>query len=262
MNRSGFILPLVTVLTVVIGLVTAAMLQRHTAQLKTVQRQLVAYQANHGSRGLQEVVERFLADTRPAEDFRDVFDPDGLGFTLRPGDGTAVRVYFYPAQGTLRLDAVGLPPDQIQTLEDALFQLRQTVPPTRFAELTRAHGPERVGWVDAPLEVKQALSRAIFREGNPTRFVRELDDRLEVEGNVLGRQVIQNAALDADATAYEANLANELIAAEPILWDVRIRVTDRTGRLVGNFKAFLLRTSENGRQNQPFLSWEDLGVGP
>ncbi|MFY7895702.1 MAG: hypothetical protein ACOVP8_05680, partial [Phycisphaerales bacterium] len=99
-RRGGFALPLVVLLTVIAGILLAAMLDRFGTQQTFAQRQLEQYRDHHIARGLQEAMQAWVnsIDTQ-TQSLKASLGERGKAFDLEL-DGQRVTVYLEDGQGT------------------------------------------------------------------------------------------------------------------------------------------------------------------
>ncbi len=172
-SRRGFALPLVVMLTVIAGILLAAMLERFGTQQTFAQRQLEQYRDHHIARGLQEAMQAWVnsVDTQ-TQSLKASLGERGKAFDLEL-DGQRVTVYLRDGQGTALAEFAGLSPEEMGTAAEVLDQLRQQ--DSREArQLIRREGPLAVSVRAADERVLTAVARACSSSARAPRVVAEL----------------------------------------------------------------------------------------
>jgi hypothetical protein len=225
-SHRGFALPLATLLTLLVGIVMVALIQRQSGVNATVQRQIERSSAYHVGRGLQEAVEAWVA-TQDAATIRAALGPEGHAFDLVVPGGERVRVSFTDAQGTLLSRVDALAEEDATWVRAAILDLRRRAGRDARA-LTRTLGPARVSVNAADVRTLiAALSSRVeadIAEGLAESILASRD------GGMLDAEAL-TALIDASGVPAEAKPAvTQTITAEPALW--RVIVERQPGRVV------------------------------
>ncbi len=266
-SSRGFVLPVVILLVVMVGAVSAIMLERHVARAKTVQRQILAYQEHHGVRSIQTVIEAWRkTPTAQPRDIAQMLEDDGLALTIDPGDGTSIGVYLFPGQGTMLRRTAGLADNERAAAERALLLLRESVEDDEtFDRLVRRAGPLAVDVNQASPVVISAIVRAVLGDSADAYESRLLDARLS--GETIGLQTLSNIATEAEIDEDQRTLISRFFTVTPDVWRFRIDVRSRAGggRLYAQYGGLILlggsatsTAASTFEQPTPFLSWERL----
>jgi len=268
-GRGGFVLPIVILLIVMVGSVTAIMLQRHVARAKTVERQLRAYQEHHGARSLQAVVEAWLKSPGAQPDeIVSMLEPDGLAFSVNPGDGTTIKVYLFPGQDTMLTRLGGLRPDDRAAGELAIQILHGLIRnQAEYERRTRAAGPAAVDVNSASPEVVMAIVQGILSDSFGARqYELALLDAAAQSGGVT-LQTMSTIATETGIDAEQRSTLSRFLTVSPDLWRFRIDMYGSPmfgSRLLSRYRGLLLLgagASTGGssfEQPPPFLSWESV----
>lgn len=171
--RRAFALPLVVLLTVIAGIILAAMLERFGGQAVFAQRQLEQYRDHHIARGLQEAMQAWVnsIDTQ-TQSLKASLGERGKAFDLEL-DGQRISVYLEDGQGTALAEFAGLSSDEMKSAAETLEQLRRQA--GRDArQLIRREGPLAVSVKSADERVLAAIARACCDSGRATRVTSEL----------------------------------------------------------------------------------------
>jgi hypothetical protein len=138
MKRRAFIMPLVLMLTMVLTLTAAFVLQRQGSQSMIQRRHMAQYESHHTTRGVADVIEAWLTGGGRYKSFRDRIDGDGKILDITVPDGLSVksqgsdvlRISVKDAQGTLLSDFSGLTGQSFLDSKAALDALRKKPRPT------------------------------------------------------------------------------------------------------------------------------------
>jgi hypothetical protein len=262
----GFVLPIVILLSMVVGLMGALLLERMSAQARVVKRQLENYRLHHFERGVREVVSAWVQSLN-AQPVTRMLEADGRALDLELPDGSVAVVYLFEGQGSLLSQPDGLTQQQREegaAVVGELWALSGGNPP---AEWFRQVGPLAVSLRSAPDEVLQAIGRSVGGR-NAERFARTIVERRR-SGGELTEQDLAAAINDAGWDAAQRDQVRRLVTIKPELWIAVIDVysSPRGGgsRLVGRFGGrftmpgdFNTRTMGTMQSMGPFLSWEQL----
>jgi type II secretory pathway pseudopilin PulG len=172
-RRGGFALPLVVLLTVIAGILLAAMLDRFGTQQTFAQRQLEQYRDHHIARGLQEAMQAWVnsIDTQ-TQSLKASLGERGKAFDLEL-DGQRVTVYLQDGQGTALAEFAGLTTDEMRVAADVLDQL-QKQDRQEARQLIRREGPLAVSVKAADERVLMAVARACCDSSRASRAVTEV----------------------------------------------------------------------------------------
>lgn len=272
-SSRGFVLPVVILLVVMVGAVCSIMLERHVARMKTVQRQLDAYQEHHGVRSLQAVVGAWRkSPTAQPRTIEDMLENDGLAFTVDPGDNTRISVYLFRGQGTMLRRVGGIPGDDRERAMRVVERLYNEVKDVeQRALLVRDAGPLAVDVNTADPVVLRAVVRGVLGDGPEARAYegRLIDARMG--GQEIRLQTLSNFATESGLDADQRTMVNRFLTVSPEVWRFRIDVrgtgvaagmglVSRYGGLIhlGSSSVSATNTFE---EPTPFLSWERLNPG-
>jgi type II secretory pathway component PulK len=257
-HPTGFVLPLVLLLAMVVATVAALGLAQLSSQINTVARQVNTTQTHHAARGLADAVRPWLMQ-QTVTDIWDRLEADGHAMDLELSDGSTVRVTIADGQTALLGDLGSLQSSQdINQAGRALNELNRLVSEDRFRRLTRPVGPIAVSAVGAPEPVlRAAILAGVGDLDQADAVVAELL-RLRSERSRLSRADIAGAInqLGADATTRAA--VQRAVVAQPELWWVRAEVR-RGSRTLGEFAGYFQARSQ-GRGATPgrFLAWAEV----
>lgn len=267
----GFVLPVVILLVVMVGAVCSIMLERHVARTKTVQRQMLAYQEHHGVRSLQTVIEAWRkTPTAQPREIEQMLEPDGLAFTVEPGDGTRVEVYLFRGQGTMLTRVAGLGAADRPIAEQALRLLfAEAESREELDVMLRNAGPLAVDVNQASAAVLGSVIRAVLGGGlEANQYESRLQEALQGEQRV-GLQTLSNIATEVGIESETRATLSRFLTVAPDLWRFRIDVRGSGavggGRLHSQYGGLVLlggsataTSTSTFEEPTPFLSWERL----
>lgn len=265
----GFVMPLVLLLSVVVGLMLAMAVERNVAKALNAGRQVRAYREHHAAKGLQEAISAWL-NQQNARSITEVLGTGGHVFDLNLPDRSVIKVYLKDGQGTI-LDPTAAASEDY---EDALAiqqRLRLLCQDVRqpWEHLQRPLGPFQVSVNEAdPLVLQAVAEHYLGIDDGAILVARILEARADKD--TLERQDLLSAAAELDLENDVRNALINMLTTTPELWFVTVelhtggasgmRLAARYGGLVPLRSA----TSSNsgGAWEQPgvFLTWEELGV--
>jgi hypothetical protein len=257
-------MPMVILLALVVGIMTAVMLERQSAQSLTVQRQLHEYRDQHFSRGVREVVGQWT-DTLAGQPIEKLIQDDGHILDIQAADGGWISIYMFDGQGSALVDLTGLL-DQDRT--DAVGVLQAMVPivgDSPDPSLFRSVGTVKISAASAAPEVLEALGNYASASRNGRRFSDSIVKARSQQD--LTQADIQTAESAAEMTAEQRQIVDRLLLTKPELWNMVIDVynpgdKEPSVRYGGRFSP--PGAGNNARMTNSlqtlgkFLSWEEL----
>ncbi len=264
--RRAYALAITMIVLVVVGILTAVMLDRQSQTTLAVSRQLDQYQEHHGKKGLAEVVEAYLLMLQNVS-MAGLIEEDPHLFDLELADRSIVSVRFEHAQGRALAYPNKLDTRVRDKAERVLMHLRELVGPERLDRLTRVDGPMAIDAQSADEAVIRAAARAATQD-------MELGDRLADEllraraDHELTRADVGRIATRLELSTEQRRDATELFTVLPAIWGVRVELrTPRFGnepeRLVSAYEGLVQigtsRARRTGRGNV-FLSFEPIDL--
>ncbi len=270
--RRGFVLPIVILLMLVVGLAATVMLSRADAQARAVNRQITATRVHHASRGIQQAIESWLSQVGGRE-MGQIIDADGFALALEPGDGTELRIYVFPGQGSL----VKEPQERLRaSTRRALARVVESLEDEHGEDgaerFFREAGPWQVSFADAHDEVIRAVARAAA----PAEAAGDLAGALleaRRSDDPPSRNWINSAINEADLEPDVQRELNTLFTFRPVLYEVVIDVRG-AGAAAGQGLLARYRSLAELRVNRssasqdpyeaapPFLTWRRVETGP
>lgn len=239
MNRRAFALPMAVMLVLLGGILVAMMLQRHTAQLLTNQRQLESYQLAHATRGISEAIDAWVR-SNGSNAIADALDLEGKAFDLTTEGGEVLHIYLADGQGLALGDLAGLSGD---TLDAGREIIRQLVENERglAARFVRKDGPLAVSVNTAPAEVLRAVAQAAGAGKAATAVAGDIAGARG--GGLLDTASLQRLIAECPAPEESKPRLMSLLTATPAVWRVEAALERRaTGQDLARYRAWALIT--------------------
>jgi type II secretory pathway component PulK len=220
--RRGFALAAVLLLSLVVAVVAAVMLQRESTNILLYHRQFGSYRTHHLGRGLREVVGQW-AISLSGQPIEKMIAPDGRVLDLEMEDGTLVRVYLADGQGSALTDVSRLAGDDRRDAEAILAALDEISRGRVDPAWVRTVGPARISAASAPEEVIEAVARVLTTTTAQAKTLARaiLDAR---EDGDLNDEKLATAASRGTLNAEELARFNRLLAPKADLWLLRADV--------------------------------------
>ncbi len=256
MNRRAFIMPLVLMLTMVLTLTAAFVLQRQGAQSMIQRRHVAQYESHHTTRGVADVIEAWLSGGGRFKSFRDRIDGEGKILEITVPDGLSaksqgsdvMRISVKDAQGTLLSDFSGLTGQAFLDAKASLDAIKQEAP-TNWRTFTRPMGPTQVSLMEAKREVLSAIVQGItdsIHEGQGfVTSVLELRDQGPVDA-----QALNQALIDAQLPPEQQAQLSRMITSETTFWTIRIDILRNGSLPIGRYEGYLSTTGPSRGANQ------------
>lgn len=238
-------MPLVLMLTMVLTLTAAFVLQRQGAQAMIQKRLLAQYESHHTTRGVADVIEAWLSGGGRFKSFRERIDGEGKILEISVPDGLSsksqgsdvMRITVKDAQGTLLSDFSGLTGQGFLDAKSSLDAIKEDNP-TNWRSFTRPMGPTQVSLVEAKREVLSAIVQGItgsIHEGQGfVTSVLELRDQGPVDA-----QALNQALIDAQLPPEQQAKLSRMITSETTFWTLRIDVMRNGSLLIGRYEGYL-----------------------
>jgi hypothetical protein len=264
----GFVMPLVVLLALVVGVMSALLLERISAQNRVVRRQVENYKLHHFERGVREVVGAWIVSLN-GQPVTKMLDEDGRALDLDLTDGSTAVVYLFEAQGSVLSRPDGLTEQERvdgAAVVQELWRISGGEPP---ADWFRPVGPLAVSARTAPEEILLAIGRVAGGERAGQGFARELIRTREVspeltEADLAG--ALQAAGIEGAARER----ALRLVRPKSDLWHAVIDVYGPRGaQPIARFGGRFTMPGEYNTKNLgtfqslgAFLTWEELPLEP
>jgi hypothetical protein len=229
--RRAFALPLVILLSLVVGISTAMMLERQAAQSYFVQRQITAYQDDHLGKGMEEIINQWLAgaSTRPIEER---LQSDGRALEMRLAGGVTLTLYVRDGQGAALQDLSSLTGEALQDARGILRELRRDGALSaqrrnargRNADpILRMHGPVQISINSADQDVLRAVLRSITGSDRNESYLGAIR-RARAEGRIDPNK-FSTINAESDLTPEERAKIERVLTSVPRLWILEAVIT-------------------------------------
>ncbi|MFG0275650.1 MAG: hypothetical protein ACF8QF_11380 [Phycisphaerales bacterium] len=212
-ERRAFAMGVVLVLVMVVSVIVTGVLQRYSAQQRTVHRQVAEYRMHHDMFGVQAMALQWLARAR-VSDIVQIANSDEVAFGFALPDGKQVAVYIEDGQDTALASA-----DSVQARDKPFYEAMLARLPEDRPDLLRSAGPASISLNHAPEE----LIRALFGPD----LDRVADDVIRARRrDEIDRGVVAEALTSAGASVEAQQALTALVALDPALWRLRIETDD------------------------------------
>jgi hypothetical protein len=282
----------VILLTLIVSLAVAVLMQRNSVGYLAARRQADGYIDHHAGLGMREMVSRWLTTVRGR--LKESIEDDGFAFSLDLPGGDRVDVFLDDAQGAAlsRTDALSGRRREIVEMMNAYldvyeqsaaaqtdnrpeekglgkrdsFTTRQRQhgvagEPVEVLPNRRKYGPSEVSIKTAPREVLEALASAVTDPKKAAKIADALVQRREDQTGTRDMAVdeVTRTLREIDVDDEEMHEISAMLVYSPSLYRVTAEVRGSGGKLLE--KAVGLMQVQEGNndpfnQNGPFLSWE------
>jgi hypothetical protein len=265
MNRRAFAMPIVIILSLVVGIVAAVLLERQTAQALTVHRELNNYRDHHFKRGVQEIAGAWT-DTLAGQPIANMIAEDGHFMDVQAGDGTFLAAYLFDGQGSALMDPTGLTEEERTDAGGILQELALLVGNNPDPSLLRSVGPVKICVASAAPELLEAVGNYATGSRNGRRFADSLT-RARARAPLTPAD-LDTAQGEASMTPEQRQVLQRLVTVSPELWMMVIDVyKPGEGSIPGVRYGGLFSPPGSGsraantlRSLGKFLSFEELPV--
>ncbi len=263
--RRAFAMPIVVLLTLVIGLAVGVFLARQGVQNRTVARQVRAYQEYHAGRGMQEAIGAWLRRLNSRE-IPDAIGDDGHAMDILLPGGDVASVYVQDGQGQVLASLGALDGEALEACARVLDALLRDTSVDTYRRSIR-----RVGsWQISPNAADETVLRAVIAsrvedEGTVASAVsRILGDRA---GGRMTRSQVQHALEEAGVSEGAETSLARIFTYQPELWFIRVELRPRgTRRVVARYGGLAYigasSTQNTSAESGKFLTWEALEDPP
>ncbi len=181
-SRRGFALPVVIVVLMIVGMVSAVLLQRTASDRLVAQRRLTWYKEHHAQAGLEEVIDAWLRSLPRNLRLDEMLDERGYALTIDMRDGTEAVLFIRDGQGAILTEPAAVAEAQRPQVEAITQRFNELVGVSQKPLERRGVGPVKLSLQSASEEAIEATVGAIagaivavdfaqviidFREGDP-----------------------------------------------------------------------------------------------
>ncbi|MEO1583223.1 MAG: hypothetical protein AAFR96_01470 [Planctomycetota bacterium] len=218
----GFVMPVVMLLSLVVGLVAGVVLSRSAQRSLIVRDQLDAYTASHRERGVREMIAAWLKYSYEQDliEMTGGSEAGGEAFSVSVGRTWQIRVRLIPAQRTARVDPIGLDAEESAIARSTGALLSERFGPAGLSSRTRPAGPIAIDTRRADDDVVEAVAAAALSDRDLAEaFVREI--RRSDAGRDINRADVNRAAADAGIPEDQHEMLQQLFGEPATLWEVQ-----------------------------------------
>ena len=224
-----FALPVVIVLILIVGMVSAVVLQRQASSRLVTERRLLWYREHHARAGLEEVLDAWLRSLPRNLRLEEVVGPTGEAMTIDLKDGSEAVISIRDGQGALLVEPAAVAADDRIRVTDAAQRFDDLVGPGSRPLERRRVGPLKLSLQAASVEAIEALASAYA----PRSAAAEFATAIAVARGVAADGVLTNADLSAALAASgmesrEAQFVRAATTLQPTLYFVTVEVRPRS----------------------------------
>ncbi len=256
----AFAMPIVVLLTLVVGLAVGVFLARQGVQNRTVARQVLAYQEHHAGRGLQEAIGAWLRRLSSRE-IPDAIGEDGHAMDILLPGGDVARVYVRDGQGQALASLGALDGEALEGAARILERLLATSDVETYRNSTRRVGSWQISPNAADAVVLRAvISSRVEDEATVSSAVSRIIEGRRAER--MTRSEVQHALEEAGVSEGAETALARVFTYQPDLWFIWVELTPRGSRRVsaryGGLAYIGSSATQAGTQTGKFLTWEEL----
>lgn len=269
MSRRGYAMPLVFLLSLVVAMVLGLAIERNTAQVHNVKRQLEAYRSHHIARGFQEAISAWLSQQN-SRTIAQSLGEGGHAINLSMPDGSVIAVYLRDGQGTI-LDPQAASSNNAEQAAALRSRMQQLCVEREldYRDFQRPLGPFAISIQVADPLVIQAVAEEVVGPDRAPEMMNKLLER-RAETGQLERQDVLGVGTEMGLDTDTRNTLMDFFTVTPEMWYVTIELRGGAGMSNRALRARYgglvpIRSNTNrttGAWEQPgvFLTWEELSV--
>lgn len=265
MTRRGFAMPMVIALVVVVGMMTAVMLERQTSQRYTVDRQLRWYQEHHARLGLQEAIEAWVKSLPSNADLAALLPADGHFLDLKLRGGSVATVTLRERQCAVLTDLSAVDAamtDAAAAIAGAVAQVYgERGPP----EGLRTVGPPQLSTITTSQDLLELAVEAVTGDRSVARgFAASIVADREANGGISTSGAVGSAIAASGADPELRTTLSRLFTVKPTLYYATVELRTSTyGPAAARYGGYFLVAHDrslSSAERSAFLTWENLGV--
>ncbi len=266
MIRRGFAMPMVLALVVIVGMMSAVMLERQGAQRLITQRQLAWYQEHHGRLGLQEAVEVWIKSLPSNVDLQEVLPADGHFLDLKLRGGTTAVITFGEQQHAVLTDLAAVDATLLEAAAAIAAAVAQTYgqagPPE---DGLRTVGPAQFSTHTTSQELIALAIEAVTGDRDTGEaFALSIANDREANGGRSTAGAVGMAMADASVEAGHRAVIARLFTVRPTLYYATVELRDSTigppQARYGGYFSIATNRDPSSAERSAFLTWDNLGV--
>jgi len=261
-SAHAFALPIVLVLVVVVGLMSAIMLERQSAQRHTTQRQLGWYQEHHARLGLQEAIEAWIKALPSSLDLGAVLPPDGHFLDLKLRGGNLAVVSLLERQNAVLIDLAAVGTVSFDDAAAVIQSCDAVFGPDGPPDGYRSVGPVALSAHTASPELIEVAAQAITQDAAIAKaFASSLIADREANGGRSSANAIGYAIADASAEPDVRSRLSRMFTVRPTLYYATVELRSSTvGPAAARYGGYFVISNRSSTDRTAFLTWENIGV--
>ena len=258
-------MPMVIALVVIVGIMSAVMLERQGAQRNTVGRQLRYYQEHHARLGLQEGLEAWIDYLPTNIQLPEVLPADGHFVDLKLRGGSIAHISLQERQNAVLIDLSAVDDTMLEAATAIAVAVGQVYGEDGPPDGLRTVGPPQLSTHTASVELIQLAVEAVTGDRNVAQaFARSIEaDRLD-NGGVSTAAAIGTAITDSGAGAELRGTLTRVFTTRPTLYYAIVELRDSTVgpplARYGGYFAVARNRDPAATDRSSFLTWESLGI--
>lgn len=265
MIARAFAMPMVLVLVVVVGMMSAVMLDRQSAQRLTTQRQLDWYQEHHGRLGLQEGIEAWIRSLPTNVDLQAVLPADGHYLDLKLRGGTTAVISFEERQSAILTDMAAVDAEMLEAASVIAAAVGQVYGENGPPEGLRTVGPPTLSAHTASLELMEVVVEAVTGDRSAAQgFARSIEADRSDNGGRCSAGAVGVAIADSGVDPALRATLSRLFTVRPTLYFAVVEIRDSTigpaQARYGGYFSIATNRDPGSTDRSAFLTWESLGV--
>jgi hypothetical protein len=266
MKHRGFAMPMVLALVVVVGMMSAVMLERQGAQRLITQRQLTWYKEHHARLGLQEGIEAWIKSLPSNADLRSILPVDGHFLDLKLRGRSSASITLLEQQHAVLIDLAAVDANLLDAAAAIAAAVAQTYgkdgPPE---DGLRTVGPPQFSTHSTSEDLIALAVEAVTGDRNVGEaFARSIAGDREDNGGSSSAGAVGMAIADAGIESDMRAVISRLFTVRPTLYYAVVELRDSTiGPPVaryGGYFSIAANRDPSSTDRSAFLTWENLGV--
>jgi len=264
-NRHAFAMPMVLMLVVVVGLMSAVMLERQSAQRNTTQRQLRWYQEHHARLGLQEALEAWIKSLPTNVDLQAVLPADGHFLDLKLRGGTTASVSLEERQNAVLTDMAAVDSAVLEAASAIAAAVAQVYGEGGPPDGLRTIGPPSLSANTTSTDLIEIVVETVTGERNAAEaFARSIDDDRQSNGGLCSAGAVGVAIAASGVEPELRSTLARLFTVRPSLYFATVELRSSTvgppDARYGGYFSIATDRSLAATDRSAFLSWDNLGV--
>lgn len=261
-SAAAFALPMVLVLVVVVGIMSAVMIERQSAQRYTTQRQLGWYQEHHARLGLQEAIEAWIKALPSSIDLGAVLPADGHFLDIKLPGGDIAVVSLVERQNAVLIDVATVETVALDDAAAIVEACAEIFGPEGPLDGYRTVGPVALSAHTSSPELLEVAAQAITQDNAmASAFASSIVADREANGGRASSNAVGYAINDATSDADLRSRLSRMFTVRPTLFFATVELrTSTVGPAAARFGGYFIVSNRSSTDRTAFLTWENIGV--